>query len=201
MSSGSRRPMAVEPRTLDTYLPSALGNTTCSNTPSEMWAAVARDDGLQTQNACAGGHAGAARHRRCAGCGSEHLEGALGAALPNLAVLLCQELRELRERSVAPCVHQDLFHAHTARQGPLAGPQRRTANSALGSALRTTSSVANAGAPPPSAEGNARQERRGRRRAQGACRGGIHTPRPPLAAGCRKTPRRDGARQTCKRCG
>jgi len=128
MSSGSRRPMAVEPRTLDTYLPSALGNTTCSNTPSEMWAAVARDDGLQTQNACAGGHAGAARHRRCAGCGSEHLEGALGAALPNLAVLLCQELRELRERSVAPCVHQDLFHAHTARQGPLAGPQRRTAS-------------------------------------------------------------------------
>jgi hypothetical protein len=36
MSSGSRRPMAVEPKTLDTYLPSALGNTTYSNTPPEM---------------------------------------------------------------------------------------------------------------------------------------------------------------------
>ena len=27
-------------------------------------------------------------------------------------MLLCKELRDLRERSVAPCVHQDLLGAH-----------------------------------------------------------------------------------------
>lgn len=41
--------------------------------------------------------------------GSEDLEGALGAALPDLTMLLCEELRDLRERSVAPRVHQDLL--------------------------------------------------------------------------------------------